>query len=126
MKSRYQKYKQQSVNSLTSNEQIILLFEQACINISKAISSIEAKDISGAHNSIIKTENIFYYLIDSLNMSFSISSNLLSLYNFITDRLVQANLKKDADILREVQKIACELRDTWKEAELLSRTGTAK
>jgi len=123
MTSQYLKYKQQSVNSLTANEQLILLFEQASVNISKAISFTQKKDIVGAHESIIKTENIFYYLIDSLDMSFPISSNLLSLYNFIIDRLVQANIRKDSDILTEVQSLTHQLRDTWKEADLISRQG---
>ena len=123
MTSQYQKYMQQSVNSLTAGEQINLLFDQACVNISKAIEAIENKDINGAHNSIVKTEDIFYYLIDSLDMSYPISKNLLALYDFVTDRLVQANIKKDVKPLREAQKIANELRDTWKKAEVLARTG---
>jgi flagellar protein FliS len=123
MTSQYQKYMKQSVNSLTAGEQINLLFDQACVNISKAIEAIEKKDISAAHNSIVKTEDIFYYLIDSLDMSYPISKNLLALYDFVTDRLVQANIKKDIKPLREAQKIANELRDTWKKAEVLARTG---
>jgi flagellar protein FliS len=93
------------------------------VNISKAIEAIENKDISTAHNSIVKTEDIFYYLIDSLDMRYPISKNLLALYDFINDRLVQANIKKDLTPLREAQKIASELRDTWKKAEVLTRTG---
>ena len=124
--TQYQRYQQQSVTSLTAGEQVVLLFQQACVNIAKAIDFIENKDISSAHNSIIKTENIFYYLIDSLDMNFTISDNLLSLYSFINDRLIQANIKKYADILKEIQPLISEMRDTWKEAELLSRTGTQR
>lgn len=123
MTAQYQKYQQQSVCSLTQGEQLILLFEQACINIAKGINFIEKKDISQAHNSIVKAENIYYYLVDNLDFNYPISSDLYSLYNYITDRLVQANIKKDASILAEVQKLSCELRDTWKEAERISRTG---
>lgn len=126
MVAQYQKYQQQSVSSLTAGEQLVLLFEQACLNISKGINAIEKKDISGAHNAIVKAENIFNYLIDALDFTYPISSDLYSLYNFINDRLLQANIKKDAAILCEVQKIACELRDTWREAEHLSRTGGIK
>jgi flagellin-specific chaperone FliS len=44
----------------------------------------------------------------------------------MTDQLTLANIKKDADILRGIQKLAYELRDTWKKAENLSRTSTPK
>lgn len=126
MNSQYQKYKQQSIASLTSGEQLVLLLEHACINIARAIDCIEKNDINNAHNSIVKAEDIYYYLMDSLDMNYSISQNLLSLYTFMIDRLSVANIKKDADILREIQKLAGELKDTWKQAEYMVRTGNAK
>lgn len=119
----YQKYKQQSLISLTPGEQLVLLFDQACLNIAKSIDFIEKKDICNAHNSIVKTENIFYSLIDNLDFNYAISKNLHSLYNFILDRLIQGNINKDVNLLREAQKIACELRETWREAERLSCRG---
>ncbi|HBR32918.1 MAG TPA: hypothetical protein DD733_12645, partial [Clostridiales bacterium] len=76
MTAQYQKYQQQSVSSLTAGEQIVLLFEQACINIAKGINFIEKKDIQGAHNSIVKAENIYNYLIENLDFHYQISSDL--------------------------------------------------
>ena len=125
MTSPYKKYVQQSRTSLTAGEQLILLLEKACININLAIDCIEKKDISGAHDLIVKTEDIYYFLIDNLDMSYPISKNLFSLYNFMIDQLTQANIKKDAEILRQILKIAAELKDTWKQAEYLARTGSA-
>lgn len=126
MTSQYQKYKQQSITSMTSGEQLVLLLEQTCINIACAIEYIEKNEINNAHNSIIKAEDIYYYLIDTLDMNYPISQNLLSLYTFMIDKLTAANIKKDADILRGLQKLAYELKDTWKQAEYLARTGKAK
>ncbi len=123
MVNQYQKYQKQSVTSLTSGEQLVLLLEKACVNIAKAITCIDSKDIAGVHNSIIKAENIYYYLIDNLDMNFTISSDLLSLYNFLIDRLIQANIKKDVDILKEIQPLAHELLETWSLAERISRMG---
>jgi len=123
MNSPYKKYVQQSITSLTAGEQLVLLLEKACINITRAIDCIEKKDITTAHNLIVKTEDIYGYLIDSLDMSFPISQNLFSLYNFLIEQLTQANIKKDAEILRRISKLAVELKDTWKQAEYLARTG---
>jgi flagellar protein FliS len=126
MTSQYQKYKQQSITSMTSGEQLILLLEKACINITQAIDFIEKKDINNAHNTITKTEDIYYYLIECLDFNYPIAKNLLSLYNFMIDQLTLANLKKDADILRSIQKLAHELKDTWKQAEFRARTENAR
>ncbi|HHW24143.1 MAG TPA: flagellar export chaperone FliS [Clostridiales bacterium] len=121
MNSPYKKYVQQSITSLTAGEQLVLLLEKACLNISRAIDSIEKKDIETAHALLVKTQDIYYYLIESLDMSFPISKNLLSLYNFIIEQLTEANIKKDAEILKRIQKLATELKDTWKQAEYLAR-----
>lgn len=126
MMTQYQKYVQQSLTSLTAGEQIVLLMEKACININLAIDYIEKKDITNAHNMIVKAEDIYFYLIDSLDMNYPIAKNLFSLYNFMIDKLTQANIKKDAEILRSIQNLAYELKDTWKQAEYLTRTGHAK
>jgi flagellar protein FliS len=82
---------------------------------------IESKDICGAHNAIVKAQNIYEYLMDSLDMNFEISKNLYSLYDFILDRLVQANIKKDTEILQQVLTMTRGFYDTWKQAELKSR-----
>ncbi|MFA6730248.1 MAG: flagellar export chaperone FliS [Eubacteriales bacterium] len=119
--TQYQKYQKQAVTALTSGEQLILLFEKACVNISKAVGCIETNDVSGAHNAIVAAEDIFNYLIETLDMEYPISHSLFSLYNFINDRLTQANIKKDKEILLEIKPLAVKLKETWREAERLSR-----
>ena len=44
---------------------------------------VEAKDIQGAHNAIIRVQNIYHFLSDSLDMRYEISNNLYALYQFI-------------------------------------------
>lgn len=124
MTSVYQRYQKQSVTSHTAGEQIVLLLERAGVELAKAIDYINKGDIASAHNSIIHAENIFFYLIDSLDMSFSISRNLLSLYDFIIEKLTAANIKKDVSIIEELRPLVSQLHETWKTAEQLSRNGT--
>ncbi len=121
MAAQYQKYQAQSVGSLTPGEQIILLFEHAVAKLNLAISCIDQKDISGAHNAIVRVQNIYQFLSDHLDMRMEISQNLFSLYQFIYDELVQANLKKDPEILRKMLAMTRDFKDTWKQADRLSR-----
>ncbi len=121
MAAQYQKYQAQSVGVLTPGEQIVLLFEHAAVKLSLAITCIEQKDISGAHNAIIRVQNIYQFLSDHLDMRMEISQNLFSLYQFIYDELVRANLKKDPEILRKMLVMTRDFKDTWKQAEITSR-----
>lgn len=117
----YQKYREQLVVSLTPGEQITLLFEQAAVNISRAIKCINKNDICTAHNSIIKAQRIYSYLSDTLDLNFEISKELFALYEFIQDRLAEANIKKDTGILDQVLGMTRDFKDTWKKAEVQSR-----
>jgi flagellar protein FliS len=62
----------------------------------------------------------------SLDMSKGgdIAKNLYSVYDYMLNQLVEANLKKDATKLDEVQKLLEELRDSWKVA--IKNTGGVK
>lgn len=123
--AKYQKYKEQSISVQTAGEQLVLVLEEACVSINKAIMCIENKDVAGSHASLIKAQNIYQYLIDSLDFSFSLSDSLFSLYTFIQERLIEANIKKDAELLKWVLETTTQLKETWKSAERISRTQSA-
>ena len=46
---------------------------------------------------------------------------LMSVYDFIVRRLIEANLKKDIAIMDEVIPLIEEIRDTWYEAYKVSK-----
>ena len=46
-------------------------------------------------------------------------------YSYIMKRLIQANMKKDTEILEEVLRHLREMRDAWKEIMQKTKNGTA-
>lgn len=119
----YTKYKEQSINTATQEELTLMLYDGCIkfINISKI--AIEEKKYDIANTNIQKAQNIISEFMVTLNMDIEISKNLLALYDYYNRRLVEANIKKDIEILEEVKVFITELRDTWKEAIVLSRKG---
>ena len=113
----YQKYREQSINTLTPEELLILLYEELTICIHKSIIHITNKKIGDAHNSIIKAENIIIYLIDILDMNYPISNDLLQIYEFIYIQLVNANAKKELALLQQILPLIADLKNTWQTAE---------
>jgi flagellar secretion chaperone FliS len=120
----YLKYQEQLVYTLTPGELLILLYDEAVKNIKSAIIFIKDKKICEAHNALIKSQNIFLHLIDNLDMKYPISSNLVSLYDFIYTQLVKANLEKNYSLLEEILFIVIDLKNTWQKADLIARTTT--
>jgi len=113
----YNTYKNNSVN-FASKEQLLLIILDGAVKFSKiGRQAILDKDIKSAHENIIKTQNIFYELMISLDLTQSgdWGLNVISIYKFIIDRLVEANLKKDIDIMDEIIPLIEEVRDMWNE-----------
>ena len=49
-------------------------------------------------------------------MDYDISKQLMPLYNYTYDRLVEGNMKSDPAMLEEARGIIKELRDAWAQA----------
>jgi flagellar protein FliS len=119
----YKAYKDNNVN-YASKERLLLMLLDGAVNFSKlGRQGIVEKDIAKAHENIIKTQNIFYELIYSLDTSIGgeWAKSLMSVYDYIIYRLVQANVKKNLDIMDEVIPLIEELRNTWEEAYRISK-----
>lgn len=122
----YNVYKNNSVN-FASKEQLLLMLLDGAVKFSKiGRQAIEDKDIKKAHENIVKTQDIFYELINSLDVQKGgqWAEGLLKIYEFIIDRLVNANIKKDITIMDEVIPIIEDVRNTWEEAYKISKTNS--
>ncbi|MBU3202950.1 flagellar export chaperone FliS [Clostridium algidicarnis] len=122
----YNVYKNNSVN-FASKEQLLLMLLDGAVKFSKiGRQAIEDKDIKKAHENIVKTQDIFYELINSLDVQKGgqWAEGLLKVYEFIIDRLVNANIKKDINIMDEAIPLIEDVRNTWEEAYKISKTNS--
>ncbi|NFA59957.1 flagellar export chaperone FliS [Clostridium sporogenes] len=119
----YNTYKNNSVN-FASKDQLLLMLVDGAVKFSKiARQAILDKDIPKAHENLVKTQDIFYELMTTLdaNQAGTWGNQLMSIYEFIVRRLGEANIKKDTKIMDEVIPLIEDIRDTWYEAEKLSK-----
>mgnify|MGYP003447127089 CR=1 FL=1 len=115
MQNPYQKIVQQSISTMTPAQLLIALYEKGETELSKAIYFIENKDLPKAHNSIMKAQNIISTLDSSLKTKYEISESLGALYDYMYKRLVEANIKKDIEIIKEIIPFFRELKETFTE-----------
>jgi flagellar protein FliS len=119
----YNVYKNNSVN-FASKEQLLLMLLDGAVKFAKiARQAIVDKNISKAHENIVKTQNIYYELMVTLdvNEGGDWAKSLMSVYTFITEKLIEANLKKDVAILDEIMPLIEDIRDTWNQAYNISK-----
>ncbi len=121
MTNPYTQYKQQSLSTLTPGEIVVRLFEEASKQLHSATLSIEEKDFAKANEALIKAQQIFAGLTASLDMRYPISLQLRELYQFVLQELRMANIKKDTAMIGELLPLIEDFRDTFRQAEKLSR-----
>lgn len=123
MNNPYGQYKQNSVMTASPQELTLMLYNGALKFIGMAKINIQEKNVPKANESIMRAQDIIQELNLTLNMEYSISTNLRTMYSYILEKLVDGNINKDVQYLDEAAEIITELRDTWKEAMKISKGG---
>jgi flagellar protein FliS len=107
---------------------IILLFDGAESALHQALACIEAGDIQGRSNALMKAIDI---VLSGLSASINVeeggelAQNLLALYDYMVSRLIHANVHQDPTAIREVQKLLGEISGAWRELGTNLRSGKA-
>ncbi|KOF55885.1 flagellar biosynthesis protein FliS [Clostridium sp. DMHC 10] len=117
-KNAYNQYKQNSVN-FASKDQLLLMLLDGAVKFAKiGRQALADKNYQKCNENLKKTQNIFYELIVTLDLTQAgeWGASLLSVYKFIVDSLVNANIKKDLSLLDKTIPIIEEVKDTWNEA----------
>ena len=109
-------YKNQQIMTASPSELTLMLYNGAIRFTTESIMALEAGDLNKCHNANIRAQNIVREFMFTLDMQYEISTNWATLYEYIHFRLVQANMKKDKEMLLEAKGLLTELRDTWYQA----------
>lgn len=112
----YNVYKNNSVN-YASKEQLLLMLLDGAVKFAKiSRQAIVDKDIQKAHNSLVRTQDIFTELMVSLDTTKGDwGKDLLNIYKFINSKLAEANYKKSLDIMDEIIPLIEQVKDMWNE-----------
>lgn len=95
---------------------IVMLFDGAMISVSDAIQHMRAGNIPAKGKAISKAISI---IDDGLRASLNkkaggeLALNLEALYEYMSKRLLIANLKNQPEILEEVRSLLGELKGAW-------------
>lgn len=112
----YAAYKETRVTTASGGRLVIMLYDAAVKNLTMSLEALEARAYEDVHKNLVKVQDILAELMDSLDMKFEVSKSLYALYEYCTERLVAANISKEAEPVKEVLGYLTELRDTWQQA----------
>lgn len=111
----YAQYNNSKILTASPAELTLMLYDGAIKFCNIAVLAVEQKDVEKAHINITKTERIIDYFRQTLDMNYPVAEDFDRVYAYLSRRLVEANMKKDKEILEEVNLHLHSMRDTWKE-----------
>ena len=111
----YSQYNNSKVLTASPAELTLMLYDGAIKFCNIAVLAVDQNDIEKAHNNIIRTQRIVDYFRQTLDMKYPVSEDFDRVYSYLSKRLIEANIKKDKEILEEVNQHLHSMRDTWQE-----------
>jgi flagellar secretion chaperone FliS len=116
-------YQKNGVNTASKERLLIMLYDGLVKFIRQGIAGIDEKDIQKTNKNFTKAQSIILEFMGTLNMEIGgeMAKSLMALYDYMHRRLVEANIKKDMKIAKEVLGFAEELKETFEEAYKLSK-----
>lgn len=111
----YQNYQNSKIMTASPAQLTLMLYDGAIKFCNLAIMAVEDGNIQKAHDNIKKVENIIQEFRSTLNFKYEVAKDFDNIYKYIYDRLVEANIHKDKEILEEVLMHLRSMRGTWEE-----------
>lgn len=119
----YAEYNRNKVLTASPAELTLLLYEGAIKFCNIAIIGLEQNDMERTHNNIVKVENIIEEFQATLNHKYPVAEDFDKIYKYIYNLLVEANIKKDKELLEQALTELRGMRDTWKEVMVKAKQG---
>ncbi|MCR5788398.1 MAG: flagellar export chaperone FliS [Lachnospiraceae bacterium] len=119
----YEEYNRNKILTATPAELTLMLYEGAIKFCNIAIAAIEQNDIQKAHFHIMRVQKIIEEFQVTLDFKYPVANDFNNVYNYLMQRLREANMTKDKEILEEVNEHLRTMRDTWKEVMRLTQKG---
>jgi flagellar protein FliS len=119
----YAAYANNKIMMASPAELTLMLYDGAIKFVNIAMDAIDQKDVEKAHNNIRKADLIIEEFQITLNHKYEVAKDFDQVYKYIRERLLWVNVKKDKEILEEVQEHLHTMRDTWKEVMKKTNNG---
>lgn len=113
----YDQYKAQSINTMTSGELLMLLYDELVKRILRAELALDQENYDLFSQSIDRSRDIVQYLNDTLDRKIPISAELSRMYEFFQFELSRVSASRNKEILQELKPLVEELRSGFREAQ---------
>ena len=112
-----QQYKEQSLNTMTQGELLLLLLDELVKRLLRGDMALEEQNYELFEASMERCIDIVRYLDDTLDRQYPVSLQLHRLYDFFCYDLNRIMIGRNKEELGRLRPLIIDLRDTFREAE---------
>lgn len=114
----YAQYQEAQFETAPKERLLIMLYDGLIRYNNVAIAAMQGGQIQKAHDYCIRIQNILTELMSTLNFDIDkdFAQNMFDLYEYLHGQTIQANVKKDPEILSKHHRIYQDLKDAWVQA----------
>lgn len=113
----YQQYKQQSVNSMTPGELLLLLYDELVKRATMASIALDKGEFPAFEAAVERCIDIVNYLDETLDRQYPISQDLGRMYEYFTYQLGRIKIGRNKQELEKLRPMLAEMRDAFHTAE---------
>ena len=113
-------YQATQISTATKEQLLLITYDigiRSC-RIAEGALDADEKDLDLAHKEILRAQDVIRELMVTLNTEKGgeMAQNLMRLYDYMYQQLVEANIKKEAKNVKAVLAMLEDLKETWEEA----------
>ncbi len=113
----FQQYKEQSVNTMTPSELLLLLYDELVKHLVRCELALQKEEFELAEASADRSIAIVQYLDDTLDRQYPIAGDLHRLYDYFSYQLGRVKIGRNKGVLAEIKPMIMDLRDTFRTAD---------
>ena len=113
----YQQYKQQSINSMTPGELLMLLYDELVKRSTLAGLALDKQDWPLFEASLDRCVDIVNYLDDTLDRQYPISQDLSRMYDYFTYEMERIKAGRNKKELERLRPMLADMRDAFRAAD---------
>ena len=113
----YQQYKQQSINSMTPGELLMLLYDELVKRSTLASIALEKQDWTTFEGALDRCIDIVNYLDETLDHQYPISHDHIRMYDYFTYEMVRIKVGRNKKELERLRPMLADMRDAFRSAE---------
>jgi flagellar protein FliS len=119
-------YVDNSIGTASAPRLLVMLCDRLVLDVQRGLDAQRARNLPESHNQLVHAQEIVIHLRSTLRVeAWDGGPGLASLYDWLHNELIRANVTKDPALTEGCLSIVTDLAETWKAAAIQSAAAGA-